>query len=649
MAKFKVSVDGANYQVEAPDEETAWQWANVTHHEAGMRVPKDVQAARDAEAGKIVAAEGPGATPSIGVGKNLPGPQVVDNQPAPGIRGPVVRASLNTPVPPASTVQNSNAPSPEYKNPNEGFSFDRLKRVLQGDPWAIQAPGQSFAGRVVRGAADLPVGAMQVAGNVVGLGKPVNEAVSDIASKIRPDDGGFDFARLLGNMIPIGAAVAPVRAGLQALRQNLLERMLGGAAAGTLTGVTAPVDDTKNYAADKVKQIATSEALGGAIPAAGDLIGGVAKRVRQTADLVLPGGVDRIKNAYYRRIIGEDNVPAVRQELQNSRPIVPGSEPTARDVLVHRPEGSPIVAQQDITARTPGGVSAEFGHRVQGNQAARDTFESQLQAYTDPIRVRALDRANVGKIDPTDILTGWQAAMANPEMRGSKVGRAVLNELGRNLAAISPNGVTDAYGLHTIRKDLGANISKHIEKAGGAKVAAGFEMDLQKAIDAAIANAERRAPLPGQAGAAATGTAVTVPNVATQGPHTPGGFSEWQTYLDQFSRGKKMLEADLERTTAKPPQKTDLRGGVNIAEETRTHLPNMLYRPTMLANAVLKLAAGSSGIEPKLDRAMAQDFLHPDRLAAALQDPNQQYAPIIRAILERGLASGGVNQMSGGQ
>ena len=31
MAKYEVTVEGSRYEVEAPDENTAWQWANYTH------------------------------------------------------------------------------------------------------------------------------------------------------------------------------------------------------------------------------------------------------------------------------------------------------------------------------------------------------------------------------------------------------------------------------------------------------------------------------------------------------------------------------------------------------------------------------------------------------------------------------------------
>ena len=40
MAKFAVNVEGAKYEVEAPDENTAWQWAYTTHMQGQRPAPK---------------------------------------------------------------------------------------------------------------------------------------------------------------------------------------------------------------------------------------------------------------------------------------------------------------------------------------------------------------------------------------------------------------------------------------------------------------------------------------------------------------------------------------------------------------------------------------------------------------------------------
>jgi hypothetical protein len=47
MATFEVDVDGATYEVDAPDENTAWQWANETHKQA---IPKQSMMSKVGEA-----------------------------------------------------------------------------------------------------------------------------------------------------------------------------------------------------------------------------------------------------------------------------------------------------------------------------------------------------------------------------------------------------------------------------------------------------------------------------------------------------------------------------------------------------------------------------------------------------------------------
>lgn len=84
-----------------------------------------------------------------------------------------------------------------------------------------------------------------------------------------------------------------------------------------------------------------------------------------------------------------------------------------------------------------------------------------------------------------------------------------------------------------------------------------------------------------------------------------------------------------------PAQRTNLQGGLNVADETRTHLPQMLSRPMMLANAVLKFGAGQ--LEPKLNKDVAEKLLNPQLLATALKDvPDSQKVQVLKAILNSG-------------
>jgi hypothetical protein len=67
----------------------------------------------------------------------------------------------------------------------------------------------------------------------------------------------------------------------------------------------------------------------------------------------------------------------------------------------------------------------------------------------------------------------------------------------------------------------------------------------------------------------------------------------------------------------KPLQSTALRGGVNIADETRIHLPNMLSRPMMIANAVTRELGHN--VEAKIDAIATLRHLDPKEFALAME------------------------------
>ena len=78
------------------------------------------------------------------------------------------------------------------------------------------------------------------------------------------------------------------------------------------------------------------------------------------------------------------------------------------------------------------------------------------------------------------------------------------------------------------------------------------------------------------------------------------------------------LVKDLERNVSSknPLQKTDLRGGVNVAGETTVSIPNLLSRPAKMANYVLKMAGRN--IEPEIDAYLAKLYLNPKELGKVL-------------------------------
>jgi hypothetical protein len=80
------------------------------------------------------------------------------------------------------------------------------------------------------------------------------------------------------------------------------------------------------------------------------------------------------------------------------------------------------------------------------------------------------------------------------------------------------------------------------------------------------------------------------------------------------------------------PQGTNLYGGVNVTAETSPHLPNLLSRPAMLANALLR--ARGNKVEQEVDRIATDAYLNPSKLAALLEKmPVTQRNGLIEMIL----------------
>ena len=58
MATFDVTVGGVNYEVDAPDERTAWKWANVIHSQGAQARVEALPPERRDIRGKLVTEDG---------------------------------------------------------------------------------------------------------------------------------------------------------------------------------------------------------------------------------------------------------------------------------------------------------------------------------------------------------------------------------------------------------------------------------------------------------------------------------------------------------------------------------------------------------------------------------------------------------------
>jgi len=399
-----------------------------------------------------------------------------------------------------------------------------------------------------------------------------------------------------------GSVMSP--AALKVMKAMPSATSLGqGIGGGTLFGMMQPTGKTDNFAEEKLKQAGIGAAIGGVIPAAYGITKYLGGAGRDIADLVLPKGAERISTRHQANIIGRDNLEKVSNALRNAPEYVQGSKPTAAQAVAHMPEGSPVIAQQEITSKTPGGVSALFGQRKLDQAASREVAHEVLNKATAPMREAALQ--NAGVVQTKSIIDKIDEIATKPEFE--KIG--LVEKTMENLRGKLTDPEISANGLYNIRKEIGNTIKANAveTKNWDKRLSSKLEREIQLAIDDAIENA---------------------------------GGAGWKDYLAKYSAGMKLIEADISRAkqALKPVQKTNLGGGINVAEETRTHLPNMLSRPMMLANAVMKTLAGKKGgIEPRVDAYMAQQQLNPQLLAGDLTKHQQisRVNEIIDEIVKR--------------
>ena len=337
---------------------------------------------------------------------------------------------------------------------------------------------------------------------------------------------------------------------------------------------------------------------------AGWLAQKAAQPVRSLYNMVAPGGEKAILSQYQKQIIGDENLPEVLTALREAKPFVPGSQPTAAEAVAHLPAGSPVVAHQKITAKAPGGISAQFGERTAEQRMARELASQTAKEQFVPMGMAALDRANATGVQAKPILQAIDGMASKPGDRASEVIASTLGATKDKISNLSNEGIIDARDLYTIRKELGNVITKFSKESSSwdKKRGASLEREIQRAIDDAVENA---------------------------------GGSGWKDYLSQYSGAMRSIADDLARKklSLRPEQPTQLQSGVSVTEGLSPHLPNMLSRPAMLANAILSKISG--GVEQRLDREAAKRYLNPQYMADELDSVPPRFRPMIEALMQQ--------------
>ena len=377
-------------------------------------------------------------------------------------------------------------------------------------------------------------------------------------------------------------------------------------------------------------------------------------------DMVRKGGAERILTRYQTDITGKPNLPIVIDKLKAASELIPGSTPTASQALVGLPEGSPLIAHQKITAETKGGISADFGKRVLQQEAARKAALAPIAKTPANLEAAITARAenaatNYGAAYNVILDAKLPKSLAtNPYIEKAIPGAIELAKANK----IDPKTNLTQF-LHYVKVGL----DEQLLPQAGTALSNTRKAAIVQAKDSLLAWMAKKNPQYDKARAAfatesqpinamQVGQALESKLTTPMGTESPGTFLRAvdqeskliknatgmprQAFTPEQRKVVDALSADLERDLAakRPVQPTNLQGGLNVAEEVRPHAPQMLSRPMMLANAVLRRLGRD--IEPQIDAAAARRYLTPSLLAKALESvPAPQRSYVMNALLKQ--------------
>ena len=249
------------------------------------------------------------------------------------------------------------------------------------------------------------------------------------------------------------------------------------------------------------------------------------------------------------------------------------TESAQQAVLADRPlvpvEGMPRLSSRysHNTDRVPEWAStADDATAIAAQRRSEAGFkERQLESIAahgmKPLTVESI----IGNIDQK---------LSTPGLRSSDTANTVLSSFkDKILATVGPNGIIDSRDLYTIRKEMGNKIKVLARQEQWDKaLTEGLVHDVQHSIDRAIGGAS--------------------------GSLRRDGTSDWTDYLKRYSEGAKRIEGITERQDiAKRMGNAGREEAQRIfnAEGTPVTLPNLLSRPMMVANAMIRFLEGKGG------------------------------------------------------
>jgi hypothetical protein len=313
----------------------------------------------------------------------------------------------------------------ESRPSNKGM-FEKVGDFLS-TPAGIVTPeqlGGSTAGRVFQGVLDPLLGIGQLASKAIG-----NDTVSQRLqqnelryqqARQQTGEEGMDVARIVGNVASPVNYVAPAAA---------TGGLMRSASTGATLAATSPVYGN-DFWSDKGTQAAVGAVLG---PLAEYGIKGAGKLLDSFKGLSESGRSQALQD-WLLKTSGKDKEVIIKA-LQEAKPIVPGSQPTAMEALAAVPEGAPLAAAQKAISREPSAAPIALTRQTEqetarqaqlaaiaGTPEQRAALAAERQAVTTPLREDALAQANVyGQVVPQlqqEIAAREAATVANLQSAG---------------------------------------------------------------------------------------------------------------------------------------------------------------------------------------------------------------------------------------
>lgn len=483
---------------------------------------------------------------------------------------------------------------------------------------------------------------------------------------------GYDWPQLAGEVLGPSVVLAPISAA------TWMGRIGQGAMKGGAAALTQPVT-SQDYWTEKAKQGATGAAFGATGQGLVEGARGIGAFLKSAAEPAYDAG----RKAILLREIDElapASEPARKatiKALEGAEELVPGARPTAGQAVSKIPEATALSSYQRASSRVNPESQKFYSRQIAQERARAKSLENLAGGEAEMAaakNVRAADAARnyseafSGKIELDDT---WKEISARPSIKQAmSIAADIAKESG---GAAKFDDVASVGDLHNVKLALDGMVrnpemyalGKAQQQAVEETRTAFVDWLAQKSPEYEKARSEfakasepinrmevlqylkaRLNPALGNRESAAAFTKAVEDAPQTLKKST--GYARYRNLDEVLApeelRAVQNVAADLRRTAAYARQSMAT-SAESIAQRSGQKLPNLLSRPAMITNAILRSMGKDA--DAKINAMAAEMFLNPEKLAAALKESRTKPARIVadslvQRITNMGLVGGAV-------